>query len=267
MRTTNCIRRWRRACGKRCPGGKSRRPSGVIGGGGKEGITPDEADQGEMPMQPNPGATLVVAQAQLLLPVLMEPLDRPPSMGQACLCLDGALIKSPRKVPLRVAVLPRHGALPDQPAERPCLVAVGTPRPQPADLPLGTALLRVQHGHRLPVRVGHRVGERLRLVKRGDLHRMWMGPRSPAPSMWLCRHGPIVTLAPRSPPWWNRLISGVSHLIGQADTACFADLHHIRLLPLLQTGQEIGHVPVAGICGDRPMCDACRAGVVYQRQG
>jgi len=110
MRTTKCTRRWRHACGKLCPGGKSRRPRRVIGGGGKEGLTPDEADQGEVPMQPTPCATSVVAQAQLLLPVLMEPLDRPLSMGQARLCLAVARIKSPRKVPFRVAVLPRHGA-------------------------------------------------------------------------------------------------------------------------------------------------------------
>src|SRR3712207_3071564 len=88
----------RRAWGKLRPGGKGC-PVGVGSRRGlQDRIAPDQAHQGQMPVQPRPGAALIVAQAQLLLAVLMEPLDRPPPMRQPQLVGQGAPVQSPGEV-------------------------------------------------------------------------------------------------------------------------------------------------------------------------
>src|SRR5713226_247239 len=72
----------RRAAGKLRPGGKQPRGLRLLCRGLHDRIAPDQADQGEMAMQPGPTPPLVVAQAQLLLAILMKPLDAPAPMRQ-----------------------------------------------------------------------------------------------------------------------------------------------------------------------------------------
>ena len=72
----------RRAAGRLRPGGKRPRGGSLLGGGLEHGIAPDQAHQGEVPVQPGPAPALVVAEPQLLFPILMEALHAPAPMGQ-----------------------------------------------------------------------------------------------------------------------------------------------------------------------------------------
>src|SRR3954453_10778632 len=116
MVSVSCARTRRRASGKLRPGGKS--PCLALGGGSSldHRIAPDQADQGEMPVQAGPTAALIVAQAQLLLAILVESLDCPAAMRQPRLIRYGAPVQSPREVPFRLACLPRQRLFPEQPA-------------------------------------------------------------------------------------------------------------------------------------------------------
>lgn len=126
----------RRAWGKLRPGGKGR-PVGVGGGRGlPHRRAPDQAHQGQVAVQPGPGAALIVAQLQFLLPILMEPFHRPAPMRQPPLVGQGAPVQSPGETPFRVARLARQGAFPKQPALRPGEVAMGAMDPDPTGQPL-----------------------------------------------------------------------------------------------------------------------------------
>src|SRR5829696_7427329 len=122
----------RRAWGKLRPGGKGC-PIGVGSGGGgfPHRIAPDQAHQGQVSMQPRPGAALVVAQPQFLLAVLMKSLDRPAPMRQPQLVGQAPRVQPPGEVPFRVTRLARQGAFPEQPAHRPGDVSVGAMDPHP----------------------------------------------------------------------------------------------------------------------------------------
>src|SRR5260370_32800043 len=104
----------RRAWGKLRPGGKGR-PVGVGSGRGlPHRIAPDQAHQGQVAVQPRPGAALVVAQPQFLLAVLMKPLDGPAPMREAQLVGEAPPVQPPGEVPFRVAPRARQGAFAEQ---------------------------------------------------------------------------------------------------------------------------------------------------------
>jgi hypothetical protein len=84
----------------------------------EDGITPDQADQGEVAVQAGPAAALVIAQPQLLFPILMEPLDHPTPMRQHRLLGQRVPIEPPGEIPFRVARGIWQGPLADQPADR-----------------------------------------------------------------------------------------------------------------------------------------------------
>src|SRR5215210_1186661 len=96
----------RRAAGTLREGGEAGRG---LTGGVEEGVAPDEGDQGEVAMQARPGASLIVAEPEFLLPILMEPLDGPALVGQSELLVEGAVVQGPGEVPFRFAVLTRKG--------------------------------------------------------------------------------------------------------------------------------------------------------------
>ena len=106
----------RRAAGRLRPGGKRPPRGSLLGGGLKHGITPDQADQGEVPVQPGPAPPLVVPEPQFLLTVFMEALYAPAPMRQPQLVPERAPIQVPGEVPFRVPGCPRQGAFPEQPA-------------------------------------------------------------------------------------------------------------------------------------------------------
>jgi len=56
-----------------------------------------------MAMQTGPGAPLVVAQAQLLLAILMEAFDGPAAMAELELAGQGSVVQVPGEVPLGLA--------------------------------------------------------------------------------------------------------------------------------------------------------------------
>ena len=58
-----------------------------------------------MAMQTGPGAPLVVAQAQLLLAILMEAFDGPAAMAELELAGQGCVVQLPGEVPLGLAGL------------------------------------------------------------------------------------------------------------------------------------------------------------------
>ena len=155
MVTTNWANSRRRARGRLRTGGESRSGGGNWLGAGfpvwrrlrpvvrarrraarrpAAGVAPQQADQGQVAVQPRPGAPLVVAQPELLLAVLMEALDRPPLVGQPGLAGQRPVVQAPGEVPLRLAVVARQRALADQPAQRAGHVAVGAMDPHPARL-------------------------------------------------------------------------------------------------------------------------------------
>ncbi len=92
----------RRAWGNLRPGGKGR-SVGVSGGRGlPHRISPDQAHQGQVPVQPRPGAALVVAQPQFLLAILMKPFDRPAPTRQPQLVPKALPVQSLDEVPFWV---------------------------------------------------------------------------------------------------------------------------------------------------------------------
>ena len=112
--STRAASRSRRAAGTLRLGGKAGR---CLTGGVEENVAPDEGDQGQVAVQARPGASLVVAQPEFLLAVLMEPLDGPALVRQSELVVERSVVQGPGEVPLRVAVLTRKGTLADEPAE------------------------------------------------------------------------------------------------------------------------------------------------------
>lgn len=86
-------------------------------------------------MQARPGASLVVAQPELLLASLMEPLHGPALVGQAELVVEWTGIERPGEGPLRLAVLARQWPLADEPADRSGRIAVRPMHAHPASLP------------------------------------------------------------------------------------------------------------------------------------
>ena len=113
--STSAASRVRRAAGTLREGGKA---GGGLTGGVEQSVAPDEGDEGEVAMEARPGPTLVVAEAELLLAILMKPLDGPALVGQSELIVDRSVIQRPGEVPFGLTVLTRQGALADQPAER-----------------------------------------------------------------------------------------------------------------------------------------------------
>ena len=115
MERTRAASSARRAAGTLREGGKAGRG---LTGGVKEGVAPDEGDQGEVAVQARPGPSLVVAEAEFLCAILMEPFDGPALVRQSELVVEGAVVQGPGEIPLGLAVLTRKGALADEPAER-----------------------------------------------------------------------------------------------------------------------------------------------------
>src|SRR5437016_5030384 len=99
--STSAARSSRRAAGRLRLGGKAGRG---VPGGVEQSVAPDEADQGQVAVQARPGPSLVIAQPELLLAILMEALHRPALVGQAELLGHRTGIKLPGEVPLRLAV-------------------------------------------------------------------------------------------------------------------------------------------------------------------
>src|SRR5437763_14170990 len=132
MRTTNCTRSWRRACGKLPVGGESRRCGGSLVGGSEQRVTPHEAHQGEVALQPRPRPPLIVPQPQLLFAILMEPLDGPPAMGQAHLRLQIHLRQPPGEVPFGLTLVPRPRSYTNEPTARPGHVIMSAMHPHAA---------------------------------------------------------------------------------------------------------------------------------------
>src|SRR3954468_18892893 len=104
MVRTSWASSWRRAAGRLRPrppggtglpgGGGGRRGAGGCGGD-EQGVAPQQADQGQGAMQARPGAALVVPQAELLLPILVEALHGPPLMGEPGLAGQGLVVEAP----------------------------------------------------------------------------------------------------------------------------------------------------------------------------
>ena len=115
MESTRAASKARRAAGTLREGGKAGR---CLTGGVEEGVTPDEGDQGEVAVQARPGPSLIVAEAEFLFAILMEPFDGPALVRQSELVVEGAVVQGPGEIPLGLAVLTRKGALADEPAER-----------------------------------------------------------------------------------------------------------------------------------------------------
>src|SRR5215210_6227277 len=116
MVTTKRARSWRRAAGRLRPGGKVRWPGAEVLVGGQQRVAPEQTDQGQVAVQPRPGAPLVVAEPELLLAVLMEPLHRPARVGPADSHRQRAAIQAPGEVPFRLAGLAAQRMFADQPA-------------------------------------------------------------------------------------------------------------------------------------------------------
>jgi len=128
--------KWRRAAGTfrtarpRPPGGSGLRGGGrngrgmsgdryvigiVVSRGGKQGVAPEQAHQYQVTMQSRPGASLVVAQPELLLAILMEALYRPAFMAEPGLTRQRSVVQSPDEKPRCAAGGTRHWALTQKP--------------------------------------------------------------------------------------------------------------------------------------------------------
>ena len=108
MESTRAASSARRAAGTLREGGKA---GHGLTGGVEERVTPDEGDQGEVAMETWPGATLVVAESELLLAILMKSFDGPPLMGETELVVELTGIEALGEVPLRLTVLAWERAL------------------------------------------------------------------------------------------------------------------------------------------------------------
>ena len=72
-------------------------------------------DQSHMPVQPGPEPALIVVQPQFSFGILVEPLDYPPVVGQDHLVLEAQGVQAPGEAVFGLSLLPRQGALPDEP--------------------------------------------------------------------------------------------------------------------------------------------------------
>ena len=72
-------------------------------------------DQSHMPVQPGPEPALIVVQPQFSFGILVEPLDYPPVVGQDHLVLEAPGVQAPGEAVFGLSLLPRQGALPDEP--------------------------------------------------------------------------------------------------------------------------------------------------------
>ena len=155
-------------------------------------------------MQPRPTAALIVAEAQLLFPILMEPLHAPAPMGQPQLGVERAALQAPGEVPFRVPGLARQRPLPEQPAAGAGHPPVGAMQADAAGEALGRLAVGVEDPHRAPAARGHGRRDRLRRFERGELDRMRLvaraarlvagGVRSEATSTSVGRRTPKVLL-------------------------------------------------------------------------
>ena len=130
MKNSSCMdllraaKLWRPLGGKtRHRGGRWKLP-GAIGGVGlgrqamvaantEEGMS--HHDQSHMPVQPGPEPALIVVQPQFSFGILVEPLDYPPVVGQDHLVLEAQGVQAPGEAVFGLSLLPRQGALPDEP--------------------------------------------------------------------------------------------------------------------------------------------------------
>ena len=71
-------------------------------------------DQSHMPVQPGPEPALIVVQPQFSFGILVEPLDYPPVVGQDHL-LEAPGVQAPGEAVFGLSLLPRQGALRDEP--------------------------------------------------------------------------------------------------------------------------------------------------------
>src|SRR5829696_8364061 len=102
MERSRAARSARRAAGTLRLGGKA---GPRLAGGVEEGVAPDEGNQDQMAVQAWPSPSLVVAEPEFLLAVLVESLDGPALMRQPELVVEGTVVERPGEVPLRFAVL------------------------------------------------------------------------------------------------------------------------------------------------------------------
>ena len=65
--------------------------------------------------QPGPEPALIVVQPQFSFGILVEPLDYPPVVGQDHLVLEAQGVQAPGEAVFGLSLLPRQGALPDEP--------------------------------------------------------------------------------------------------------------------------------------------------------
>src|SRR5262252_1199463 len=119
----------RRSAGAAAEGGGARglRGVGLVGGRGggqalqdQEGV--GEPDQGQVAVQAGPGAALVVVEPALPLGVLVGLLDGPAGVGQGDQPRQGRLqgpAGQPQEELLGLPLVPRQGALAQEPADRP----------------------------------------------------------------------------------------------------------------------------------------------------
>lgn len=181
-----------------------------------------------------PGASLVVAEPELLFAILMEAFDGPALMSQTELVIERPGIEVPGEVPLRLTGLTWEGALTDEPAEGTGGSAMRPVYAQPAGLSLAALLLWIEDGDRCPPRVRHACGQFLRGLQRGHLSRMRTRARA--------------TPTASRGEWSGR---GRGDLLRPTDTEPFANLDDVRFLTLLQADQEGRHVAIPRIrCGD-----------------
>src|SRR5829696_4816885 len=181
-----------------------------------------------MPVPAGPGAPLVVAEAELLLAILVEALHGPPFVAEPQLAGQRQRVQAPGEVPLRVPLRLRQRALPHEPSWGPRDVAVGSMDPDPARLPLRRAAPAVADGHRLPPVGGHGGGGRFGRMQRGDVDRM--GMRGAWPAGLLLR--------------WQGPRRGGDDLLRAPDPEGRADLHDVGLRAGLQAGEEGWEVAV-----------------------
>src|SRR4051794_5087737 len=183
MTRRRAARRSRRAAGTLRVGGEA---GPCLAGGVEERVAPDEGDHGEVAVQARPGPSLVVAEPEFLLAILMEPLDRPALVGQAELLVERPVVQGPGEVPLRLAGFAGQRTLADEPAERAGRVAVCPVDAEAAGLAPAPLLLRIEDRDGQPLLLGDRRSQDLRGMQRRDL--VGMGPHARATSTGGFRH-------------------------------------------------------------------------------
>ena len=129
-------------------------------------------------------------------------------------------------------------------------VAVSAVHTEAAGLPLAPLLLRIEDGDGRPLLVGYTSSQGVRRVQRRYLDRMRTGART-------------------TETGWVRDRAGrrLDDLIRQPDAERLGDLDHVRLLPLLQSGQEGRIVAIARVRRHHPMRYCGGAGTINQVKG